>query len=187
MKTSRPADFHAALAHMGVSLELSEAREGLSGFSTDGQRGYLVSASPKGWRAEIVAPEDAMKTLFEGASKDEAAMSCLCNEAVASGQVSEEIFLHRQTGVQLRDSKLLAKGSQYVDRHGNQIGIAYLRPHDLRRTFAGLLDARRVPLQDIRVVLRHDTIDATHAYLADNPLRARRHLRRFTLDLGPGA
>lgn len=70
-----------------------------------------------------------------------------------------------------------------VNRHGNAIGIAYLRPHDLRRTLAGILDARLVPLHDIRLVLRHDTLDATQAYLADNPLRARRHLRAFTIEL----
>jgi integrase len=70
-----------------------------------------------------------------------------------------------------------------VKRHGNAIGIAFLRPHDLRRTLAGILDARSVPLHDIRLVMRHDTLDATQAYLADNPLRARRHLRTFTIEL----
>ncbi len=31
---------------------------------------------------------------------------------------------------------------QVINRHGSQIGVAYLRPHDLRRTLAGTLDAR---------------------------------------------
>jgi integrase len=72
---------------------------------------------------------------------------------------------------------------QVVYRHGSQIGIAYLRPHDLRRTLAGTLDARGTPLQDIRLVLRHDTLDAAQAYLADNPLRSGRRMRQFTIDL----
>ena len=72
---------------------------------------------------------------------------------------------------------------QVVNRHGARIGIAYLRPHDLRRTLAGTLDARGVPLKDIRVALRHETLTATHAYLADNPLRAHARLRHFTVRL----
>jgi integrase len=72
---------------------------------------------------------------------------------------------------------------QVVNRHGNQIGVAYLRPHDLRRTLAGTLDARGMSLQDIRVVLRHDTLDAKQAYLADNPLRVGEHMRRFAIAL----
>jgi hypothetical protein len=59
-----------------------------------------------------------------------------------------------------------------VNGHGQQIGLDSLRPHDLRRTLAGTLDASGVPLQDIRVVLRHETLTATQSYLADNPLRA---------------
>lgn len=65
---------------------------------------------------------------------------------------------------------------QVVNRHGNQIAVAYLRPHDLRRTLAGTLDSRGMSLQDIRVVLRHDTLDATQSYLADNQLRVGRHI-----------
>jgi integrase len=71
-----------------------------------------------------------------------------------------------------------------VHRRGEQIGLSYLRPHDLRRTVAGTLDARDTPIQDIRVVLRHDTIAATQIYLGDNPLRANRQMQRFTIDLG---
>ena len=52
---------------------------------------------------------------------------------------------------------------------GEQIGLAYLRPHDLRRAPAGTLDARDTPIQDIRAVLRHDTIAATQIYLGENP------------------
>lgn len=70
-----------------------------------------------------------------------------------------------------------------VHSRGEQIGLAYLRPHDLRRTLAGTLDARDTPIQDIRAVLRHDTIAATQIYLGDNPLRAHRHVLDFEIPL----
>lgn len=40
-----------------------------------------------------------------------------------------------------------------VRARGAQIGILDLRPHDLRRSLAGTLDARGVPVQDIRLGL----------------------------------
>jgi integrase len=70
-----------------------------------------------------------------------------------------------------------------VHSHGEQIGTTYLRPHDLRRTLAGTLDARDTPIQEIRVVLRHETIAATQISLGDNPLRANRQMSSFTIDL----
>jgi integrase len=70
-----------------------------------------------------------------------------------------------------------------VHARGEQIGLAYLRPHDLRRTLAGILDARDTPIQDIRAVLRHDTIAATQIYLGDNPLRAQRRMLNFEIPL----
>lgn len=89
-------------------------------------------------------------------------------------------------GVQLRQPSqaLSIEGIRLVVHgHGHQIGVDHLRPHDLRRTLAGTLDARRVPLEDIRLILRHETIAATHVYLHDNPLRAQRRMRAFTLKL----
>jgi integrase len=70
-----------------------------------------------------------------------------------------------------------------VHARGEQIGLTSLRPHDLRRTLAGVLDARDTPIQDIRAVLRHDTIAATQIYLGDNPLRANRTMRTFVVAL----
>jgi integrase len=70
-----------------------------------------------------------------------------------------------------------------VHTRGEQIGLAYLRPHDLRRTLAGTLDARDTPIQDIRAVLRHDTIAATQIYLGENPLRANRTMGAFVVPL----
>ena len=83
-----------------------------------------------------------------------------------------------RTGHVLRDPvrPLTIEGiRKVVHARGEQIGLAYLRPHDLRRTLAGTLDARDTPIQDIRAVLRHDTIAATQIYLGENPLRARPH------------
>jgi integrase/recombinase XerC len=68
-----------------------------------------------------------------------------------------------------------------VHGRGEQIGLASLRPHDLRRTLAGVLDARDTPIQDIRAVFRHDTIAATQIYLGDNPLRANRTMGTFVI------
>ena len=60
-----------------------------------------------------------------------------------------------------------------------------------RMTFAarwpGTLDARGVPLQDIRVVLRHETLTATQSYLVDNPLRVDRTMSSFTIALSPAS
>jgi integrase len=62
-----------------------------------------------------------------------------------------------------------------------EIGIPDLRPHDLRRTLAGTLDARGVPVQDIRLVLRHHHVATTQSYLDDNPLRVHQQMRNFTI------
>lgn len=64
---------------------------------------------------------------------------------------------------------------------GLEIGIPDLRPHDLRRSLAGTLDARGVPVQDIRLVLRHHHVATTQTYLADNPLRVHERMRNFTI------
>ena len=68
-----------------------------------------------------------------------------------------------------------------VRARGNQIGIPDLRPHDLRRTLAGTLDARSMPVQDIRLVLRHHHVATTQNYLADNPLRVHECMRAFII------
>jgi integrase len=70
-----------------------------------------------------------------------------------------------------------------VHARGEQIDLTYLRPHDLRRTLAGILDARDTPIQDIRAVLRHDTIAATQIYIGENPLRANRTMGSFVIAL----
>ncbi len=71
-----------------------------------------------------------------------------------------------------------------VNAHGAAIGLDYLRPHDLRRTLAGILDAHGTPLQDIQLVMRHETLSATQAYLSENPLRVRQRMVSFVIELG---
>ena len=68
-----------------------------------------------------------------------------------------------------------------VRARGTEIDIPDLRPHDLRRSLAGTLDARSVPVQDIRLVLRHHHVGTTQTYLADNPLRVHDRMRSFTI------
>ncbi len=91
-----------------------------------------------------------------------------------------------RTGHVLRDPvrPLTIEGiRKVVHARGEHIGLSYLRPHDLRRTLAGTLDARDTPIQDIRAVLRHDTIAATQIYLGENPLRASRTMGSFVIPL----
>ncbi len=71
--------------------------------------------------------------------------------------------------------------ARIVHDRGMLIGIRDLRPHDLRRTLAGLLDGQGTRLQDIRLVLRHDRLATTEAYLRDNPRRVERRMRALTL------
>ena len=68
-----------------------------------------------------------------------------------------------------------------VRRAGDRAGISELRPHDLRRSLAGMLDARGVPLDQIQKVLRHSSVATTQRYLADNPAKAVDLMQTFTL------
>jgi integrase len=71
--------------------------------------------------------------------------------------------------------------ARVVHNRGLRIGIPDLRPHDLRRTLAGMLDDQGARLQDIRLVLRHDRLATTEAYLADNPRRVEDRMRHLQL------
>jgi hypothetical protein len=44
-----------------------------------------------------------------------------------------------------------------------------------------MLDEQGARLQDVRLVLRHERLATTEAYLADNPRRVERRMRAFTL------
>ena len=54
---------------------------------------------------------------------------------------------------------LVSKDRDGITMSGSTDDLDEIR--SARRTLAGTLDARHVPLQDIRLVMRHDTLDAT--------------------------
>lgn len=58
-----------------------------------------------------------------------------------------------------------------VTKAGGRIGEPGLRPHDLRRTFAGLLQNHGARIEDICEQLGHENITTTQLYLQDNPAR----------------
>jgi integrase/recombinase XerC len=68
-----------------------------------------------------------------------------------------------------------------VTRVGKLIGVPGLRPHDLRRTLAGILEDRQVPIDQISAVLRHSTVATTQRYLQDNPAKGVEALQGFSL------
>jgi integrase len=62
-----------------------------------------------------------------------------------------------------------------VQRRAEEAGLGAVATHDLRRSFAGFLDERGVPLQDLQAALRHSSPDTTvRAYLDKSPMRALR-------------
>lgn len=50
-------------------------------------------------------------------------------------------------------------------------GLGRVAPHDLRRTFAGLLEEKGTPIQAISRALRHSSVATTQKYLDGNPRR----------------
>lgn len=64
---------------------------------------------------------------------------------------------------------------------GERIGVPNLRPHDLRRTLAGVLEADGVPRDRIQAVLRHSNPATTARYLKDNPFHGVTTMRDFAL------
>lgn len=58
-----------------------------------------------------------------------------------------------------------------VTRAGEAIGVPTLRPHDLRRTFAGLMEEAGTPVQEISKALGHSSVDTTIRYLAASPAK----------------
>jgi integrase/recombinase XerD len=70
-----------------------------------------------------------------------------------------------------------------VSSAGLRAGLGKLEPHDLRRTFAGLLEDRGVRIEDISKALRHSNITTTQRYLEQNPRRAIAVTEGLLLDL----
>jgi integrase len=69
-----------------------------------------------------------------------------------------------------------------VVRAGLRVGMD-IAPHDLRRTFAGLLEDQGVPIEKISAALRHSDIGTTQRYLADNPRRTIEALDGVVIEL----
>lgn len=57
-----------------------------------------------------------------------------------------------------------------VKAAGKRVGCK-LDPHDLRRTFAGILEESGVPVTDIQRAMRHSDVGTTSKYLEKNPRR----------------
>jgi len=71
-----------------------------------------------------------------------------------------------------------------VRARGTEIGIPRLAPHDLRRSYAGILEDRGVALRDIKTVMRHSSIATTERYLADNPKKVQDSVSSALAGLG---
>ena len=70
------------------------------------------------------------------------------------------------------DNPLKYDGVLYaVKRAGKRCDVA-LTPHDLRRSFAGILEESGVNLQDISRGMRHSNVGTTSVYLERNPNKA---------------
>lgn len=69
-----------------------------------------------------------------------------------------------------------------VSDAGAQIGVE-LRTHDLRRTFAGILEAKGVAVKDISRLMRHSNVGTTDTYLEEAPGRAAALAEQFELAL----
>lgn len=57
-----------------------------------------------------------------------------------------------------------------------------LRPHDMRRSFAGLLEAKGIPVTDIQRVMRHSNLGTTSRYLEKNTNKAVGITASLTID-----
>lgn len=70
-----------------------------------------------------------------------------------------------------------------VAARGAQIGVPGLRPHDLRRSFAGLLEEKGVSIREISLALRHESVATTERYLADNPAKWQDNVAAAVIDI----
>lgn len=56
-----------------------------------------------------------------------------------------------------------------VQERAAEAGLGHVAPHDLRRSFAGILQDRDVDMEDIRRAMRHESVETTRIYLEDKP------------------
>lgn len=104
-------------------------------------------------------------------------------------RVLSEAARSRSNGPVVLGQRWGAKGEQLGARgirervhvNGARIGVPELRPHDLRRSLAGILHGDGVPLEDVQAVLRHTNIGTTMRYLEDNPMRGVERMKGFVL------
>ena len=70
-----------------------------------------------------------------------------------------------------------------VKQAGRHAGVSNLCPHDLRRTFAGILEESGVAVTDIQRAMRHNDVGTTSRYLESNPNRTVEATAGLTLGL----
>jgi integrase/recombinase XerD len=67
------------------------------------------------------------------------------------------------------DERLGGTGvSAVIRRRAKEAGLGVVAPHDLRRTFAGILEERGKKIEDISKALRHSSVATTQRYLESN-------------------
>lgn len=70
-----------------------------------------------------------------------------------------------------------------IQAAGKRFGLTTFDPHDMRRTYAGVLEAKGVPLADISRMLRHSDMGTTSRYLEKNPNKTAELADAFELAL----
>jgi site-specific recombinase XerD len=82
----------------------------------------------------------------------------------------------------IRWAKPLAADGIYelVKRIANAHGVTSLAPHDLRRSFAGILEAKGVELREIQALMRHEQLATTDRYMERNPARLAKAIEGIT-------
>jgi site-specific recombinase XerD len=69
---------------------------------------------------------------------------------------------------------------QIVKRIANAHGVTSLAPHDLRRSFAGIMESKGVALRDLQALMRHEQLSTTDRYMEKNPGRLARAIEGVT-------
>lgn len=91
--------------------------------------------------------------------------------------------VHEKLFTPLWDTPVAKAGLYYlVTKAGQRCGIK-LAPHDMRRTYAAMLEERGTPVQDIQRALDHSNVGTTSIYLDKNPAKSQAITGGFTLEL----
>lgn len=81
------------------------------------------------------------------------------------------------------DAPLGDAGVGYVLKRASELIGVKVTPHDLRRSFAGILEAKGMSLKDIQLLMRHENLATTDRYLSNNPARAKKLAGGLEFDL----